>query len=50
MASGLPSGTIHPILPRLEKLGWFESHREDHPDRRHGVLGNAGGNRGQKFT
>ncbi|GAA0485423.1 hypothetical protein Ade02nite_08920 [Paractinoplanes deccanensis] len=28
-ASGLPSGTIHPILARLEKLGWLESHWED---------------------
>jgi PadR family transcriptional regulator PadR len=29
VASGLPSGTIHPILARLEKLGWLESHWED---------------------
>ena len=28
-ASGLPSGTIHPILARLEKIGWLESHWED---------------------
>jgi DNA-binding PadR family transcriptional regulator len=28
-ASGLPTGTIHPILARLEKLGWLESHWED---------------------
>jgi PadR family transcriptional regulator len=28
-ASGLPSGTIHPILARLEKLGWLESRWED---------------------
>lgn len=27
--SGLPSGTIHPILARLEKLGWLESRWED---------------------
>jgi PadR family transcriptional regulator, regulatory protein PadR len=27
--AGLPSGTIHPILARLEKLGWLESHWED---------------------
>jgi PadR family transcriptional regulator PadR len=25
----LPSGTIHPILARLEGLGWVESHWED---------------------
>ena len=24
-ATGLPSGTIHPILARLENLGWLES-------------------------
>src|SRR5215211_5382896 len=24
-AAGLPSGTIHPILARLEKLGWLRS-------------------------
>ncbi len=23
--AGLPSGTIHPILARLERLGWVES-------------------------
>jgi len=28
-AAGLPSGTIHPILARLEGLGWVESRRED---------------------
>ena len=28
-ASGLPSGTIHPILARLERLGWLESRWED---------------------
>jgi PadR family transcriptional regulator, regulatory protein PadR len=27
--AGLPSGTIHPILARLEGLGWLESHWED---------------------
>jgi PadR family transcriptional regulator, regulatory protein PadR len=26
---GLPSGTIHPILARLEGLGWAESRWED---------------------
>jgi PadR family transcriptional regulator PadR len=29
VAAGLPSGTIHPILARLEHLGWVESHWED---------------------
>jgi PadR family transcriptional regulator PadR len=28
-ASGLPSGTIHPILARLEKVGWLESWWEE---------------------
>ena len=28
-AAGLPSGTIHPILARLEGLGWLESWWED---------------------
>jgi PadR family transcriptional regulator PadR len=28
-AAGLPSGTIHPILARFEKLGWLESRWED---------------------
>src|SRR5690349_15211849 len=27
--AGLPSGTIHPILARLEGLGWVESEWED---------------------
>jgi DNA-binding PadR family transcriptional regulator len=27
--AGLPSGTIHPILARLERLGWVESGWED---------------------
>jgi PadR family transcriptional regulator, regulatory protein PadR len=27
--TGLPSGTIHPILGRLENLGWVESDWED---------------------
>jgi len=27
--AGLPSGTIHPILARLESLGWLESRWED---------------------
>ena len=28
-AAGLASGTIHPILARLEKLGWLDSEWED---------------------
>lgn len=28
-AAGLESGTIHPILARLEKLGWVDSRWED---------------------
>lgn len=28
-AAGLPSGTTHPILARLEKLGWLQSYWED---------------------
>jgi PadR family transcriptional regulator, regulatory protein PadR len=28
-ASGLPSGTVHPILARLEGAGWLESRWED---------------------
>jgi len=28
-AAGLPSGTLHPILARLEGLGWLESRWED---------------------
>ncbi len=27
--AALPSGTIHPILARLEKIGWLESSWED---------------------
>ena len=27
--AGLPSGTIHPILARLEGLGWLDSRWED---------------------
>jgi PadR family transcriptional regulator len=27
--SGLPSGTVHPILARLEGLGWLDSSWED---------------------
>lgn len=28
-AAGLPSGTIHPILARLETIGWLESRWEE---------------------
>jgi DNA-binding PadR family transcriptional regulator len=28
-ASGLPSGTVHPILARLESAGWLESAWEE---------------------
>jgi DNA-binding PadR family transcriptional regulator len=28
-AAGLASGTIHPILARLESIGWLESRWED---------------------
>jgi PadR family transcriptional regulator, regulatory protein PadR len=28
-AAGLPSGTVHPILARLEGIGWLESRWED---------------------
>ncbi|NUR00862.1 MAG: helix-turn-helix domain-containing protein [Streptomyces sp.] len=28
-AAGLPSGTIHPILARLEAAGWLDSSWED---------------------
>lgn len=41
-AAGLPSGTIHPILARLEKTGWLTSrweeidtHKEGRPRRRY---------------
>jgi PadR family transcriptional regulator, regulatory protein PadR len=28
-AAGLPSGTVHPILARLETVGWLESRWEE---------------------
>lgn len=34
--AGLPSGTIHPILARLEGLGWLESRWEDADPRQQG--------------
>lgn len=40
--SGLPNGTVHPILSRLERFGWLESrweqvdvHAEKRPRRRY---------------
>jgi DNA-binding PadR family transcriptional regulator len=48
-AAGLPSGTIHPILARLEGAGWLESSWEDvdpaergRPRRRYYCLSRAG--------
>lgn len=35
-AAGLPSGTVHPILARLEGVGWLESRWEDVDPRRAG--------------
>jgi PadR family transcriptional regulator PadR len=35
-AAGLASGTIHPILARLEGLGWIESHWEQADPRQQG--------------
>jgi len=35
-AAGLPSGTVHPILARLESLGWVESRWEDIDPRKEG--------------
>lgn len=32
----LPSGTIHPILARLEKIGWLESSWEEIDPHQHG--------------
>jgi PadR family transcriptional regulator, regulatory protein PadR len=53
-AAGLPSGTIHPILARLEGWGWLESHWEDtdpsdqgRPRRRYYRLTRAGAVRAQ---
>jgi DNA-binding PadR family transcriptional regulator len=34
--AGLPSGTIHPILARLEKADWLESRWEDADPREQG--------------
>jgi PadR family transcriptional regulator, regulatory protein PadR len=35
-AAGLPSGTVHPILARLETVGWLESRWEDIDPRKQG--------------
>src|SRR5215212_751084 len=35
-AAGLPSGTVHPILARLEGVGWLESRWEDIDPREEG--------------
>src|SRR5271169_6092251 len=35
-AAGLPSGTLHPILARLEGLGWLQSRWEDASPREEG--------------
>jgi PadR family transcriptional regulator, regulatory protein PadR len=35
-AAGLPSGTVHPILARLEGLGWLSSRWEEIDPRREG--------------
>ena len=35
-AAGLASGTVHPILARLEGVGWLESRWEDVDPRREG--------------
>ena len=50
-AAGLPSGTVHPILARLEGRGWLESRWEDidprvegRPARRYYRLTPAGAN------
>ena len=50
-AAGLPSGTVHPILARLEGLGWVDSRWEDvdprqagRPARRYYRLTAAGAN------
>ena len=52
--AGLPSGTIHPILARLEGWAWLESHWEDadpaeqgRPRRRYYKLTRAGALRAQ---
>jgi len=53
-AAGLASGTVHPILARLEQFGWLESrwenldpHREGRPRRRYYRLTPGGAQRAQ---
>ena len=48
-AAGLPTGTVHPILARLEGIGWLESeweqidvHKEGRPRRRYYKLSESG--------
>jgi PadR family transcriptional regulator PadR len=48
-ATGLPSGTLHPILARLERLGWLQSsweqidtRQESRPRRRYYRLNASG--------
>jgi DNA-binding PadR family transcriptional regulator len=50
--AGLPSGTIHPILARLERIGWLESsweeidpHEQGRPRRRYYWLSPEGAER-----
>ena len=47
--AGLPSGTVHPILARLERVGWLDSrwedidpHQEGRPARRYYRLTDSG--------
>lgn len=53
-AAGLPTGTVHPILARLERLGWVSSEWEDvdartegRPRRRYYRLNERGAMRAQ---
>ena len=53
--AGLPSGTVHPILARLERVGWLESSwedidpsREGRPARRYYRLTESGGRQAQQ--
>lgn len=53
-AAGLPTGTVHPILARLERIGWLTSdwenvdtHVEGRPRRRYYRLSESGAMRAQ---
>ena len=53
-AAGLPTGTVHPILARLEGMGWLESsweqidaRKEGRPRRRYYRLSESGSLRAQ---